>query len=83
MKRKKKRGKKDFDQAFDDGEIGIDFSKGVVTEGLSKVVTIAPITVPGWVDAQLEGIAKMQANSKASVIRQLLVEALLDRRKLA
>lgn len=66
----------DFDRNFDEGKISIDFSGGVVTNGLSQVVKLSPMTIPAWLSVEIEHLSKMQANSKASVIRQLLVEAI-------
>lgn len=80
MKKKDRQKKKDFDRAFDEGKVSIDFRSGIVTEGLSKVVTFPPLTLPAWLALEIENMAKMQANSKASVVRQLLVEAVRGRR---
>ena len=71
---------KDFDEAFDKGEIGINFKEGILTEGLSKVVKIPPMTIPAWVALEIEKLSKIQANSKAAIIRQLLVEAVQKKR---
>ena len=76
MKKKSRQKSKDFDNDFDDGNILIDFSQSVKTEGLSKVIKLAPLTIPTWLNLELEKIAQMQANPKSAVIRQLLVEAL-------
>ena len=76
MKKSSKPKKPGFDEGFDAGEEGIDFSKAIHTEGLSKVVKLPPITIPAWLAAEIESISQLQANSKASVIRQLLVEAI-------
>ncbi len=73
-KNKQKTG--DFDRDFDDGKATIDFSHGVLNEGLSQVVKLPPMTIPTWLSVEIENLSKMQANSKASVIRQLLVEAI-------
>ena len=84
MKRRaKKQSKskiKNFDQAFDDGKASVNFTNGVLTKGLSNLITLPPLTIPGWLNAELERIAQLQANSKAAIVRQLLVEALLLRR---
>lgn len=72
---------KDFDEAFDQSEVGIDFKHGILTEGLSKVVTLPPITIPAWLALEIEKISKIQANSRAAIIRQLLVEAIQAKRK--
>jgi hypothetical protein len=37
--------------------------------------------VPAWLALEIERLAQFQANSKASVVRQLLVEALEARRR--
>ena len=83
MKKKNKPEKKNFDQAFDDGEALIDFEKGVPTEGLSKIVKLPPLTIPAWLALEIEKISKLQANSKASVVRQLLVEAIQAKKRAA
>lgn len=80
MKRKQKQNLKDFDQAFDAGKAAIDFKAGALTEGLSKVVKLPPLTIPAWLALEIENISKIQANSKASVVRQLLVEAIQTKR---
>lgn len=72
---------KDFDEAFDKSEVGVDFKHGILTEGLSKVVTIPPITIPAWLALEIEKISKIQANSRAAIIRQLLVEAIQAKQK--
>jgi len=53
------------------------------TDGLSKVVKLPPITIPVWLAAEIESLSQIQANSKASVIRQLLVEAIEAKKKSA
>ena len=83
MKKKNKPETKDFDQAFDDGEALIDLEKGVSTEGLSKIVKLPPLTIPAWLALEIEKISKLQANSKASVVRQLLVEAIQAKKRAA
>lgn len=80
MKRKQKQGLKDFDQAFDEGKATIDFKGGVLTEGLSKVVKLPPLTIPAWLALEIENLSKIQANSRASVVRQLLVEAIQSKK---
>lgn len=83
MKKKEKQKAKDFDKAFDNGEVQIDFKEGVLTEGLSKIVKLPPLTIPAWLALEIEKISKTQANSKASVIRQLLVEAIQAKKRAA
>ncbi|HLD44689.1 MAG TPA: hypothetical protein VJC18_04580 [bacterium] len=80
MKKKNKPKSTDFDQDFDDGKIAVDFSEGVLTKGLSHLVTLPPLTIPSWLNAELERIAQLQANTKTAVVRQLLVEALLAKK---
>jgi hypothetical protein len=80
MTKKTKPKTKDFDQEFDEGKTSVDFSNGVLTKGLSNLITLPPLTIPGWLNAELERIAQLQANSKAAIVRQLLVEALLMKR---
>jgi hypothetical protein len=76
MKKKSKQKNKDFDKNFDEGRAVIDFSQSLKTEGLSHVIKLPPLTIPAWINAEVEKIAQLQANSKSAVIRQLLVEAL-------
>lgn len=76
MKKKNKQKNKDFDKEFDNGHAVIDFSGALRTEGLSQVIKLPPLTIPAWLNVEIEKMAKLQANSKSSVIRQLLVEAL-------
>ena len=83
MKKKKLQKIGAFDDAFDSGKIGVDFSGGLVTEGLGKLVKVPPMTIPAWLALEIENISKLQANSKASVIRQLLVEAIEAKHKAA
>lgn len=80
MRKKSKQKKKDFDESFDAGEETIDFSSGTRTEGLSKTTKLPPMDVPAWLAVEIERLAQFQANSKASVIRQLLVEAIEARK---
>jgi hypothetical protein len=80
MKKKSKLSKKDFDQEFDSGKIAVDFSKGVKTSGLGRLVKIPPMTIPAWMSAEIESMAKLQANTKTSIIRQLLVEGIRSKR---
>ncbi len=81
MTKKNKQKKKGFDESFEASEQSIDFSKGILTEGLSKTIKFPPMDLPAWLAAEIEKLAVFQANSKASVIRQLLVEALEARRR--
>jgi len=76
MKKKNRRETKGFDESF-----AVDFSGGTVTEGLSKTLKIPPMDIPAWLAVEIERLAQFQANSKASVIRQLLVEALEARKR--
>ena len=76
MKKSDKRRPKDFDRQFDEGRETIDFSAGVITTGLSQVVKLPPLNIPSWLALEIARLAKIQANSKASVVRQLLVEAI-------
>ncbi|HBQ21548.1 MAG: hypothetical protein A2Z91_02235 [Deltaproteobacteria bacterium GWA2_38_16] len=70
-----------FDEAFDKGEASINFEQGIVTEGLSKIVKLPPITIPAWLALEIDMLSKLQANSRAAIIRQLLVEAIQKKRK--
>lgn len=72
---------KDFDEAFDEGDISINFEQGIPTGGLSKVIKLAPITLPAWLALEIDKLSKLQANSRAAIIRQLLVEAIQKKRK--
>jgi len=81
MKKKNKQEKKGFDERFDAGVEVVDFSKGVVTEGLGKTLKLPPMDLPAWLALEIERLAQFQANSKASVVRQLLVEAVEARRR--
>ncbi|HLG19092.1 MAG TPA: hypothetical protein VI895_04655 [Bdellovibrionota bacterium] len=83
MKKRDKQDLEDFDQAFERGEVSIDFSKGLVTEGLSKMVKLPPIDIPSWLAVEIEKISKLQGNSRSSVIRQLLSAAVEGHRKAA
>ena len=65
MKNKSKQNSKGFDKDFDDNNILIDFSQSTHTDGLSKVIKLAPLTIPAWLNAEIESIAQMQANSKS------------------
>ena len=51
MKKDSKPKKAGFDERFDEGEEGIDFSKAIHTEGLSKIVKLPPMTIPAWLAA--------------------------------
>ncbi len=75
MRKKKSQKLEAFDRAFDKGKISIDFSKATKTSGLSQLIKLPPFTIPAWLNQEIEGLAKLQANSKAAVLRQLLVEA--------
>lgn len=81
MKKKSKLEKKDFDQRFDDGEEVIDISSGLLTEGLGKTIKLPPMDIPTWLAIEIERLSRFQANSKASVVRQLLVEAIEARKR--
>ena len=83
MKKKSKPKTKDFDKEFDAGRVTIDFSKAQRTEGLSQVIKLPPMTIPTWLNAEIEKLARLQANSKASVVRQLLVAAIEAKRRAA
>jgi hypothetical protein len=80
MKKNRKQNLKEFDQKFDKGETAIDFSGSMKTQGMSKVFKLPPMDIPMWVAAEIDVIAKTQANSKAAVVRQLLVEALTQKK---
>jgi hypothetical protein len=82
MKKKNKQNKKDFDKNFDNGEEIVDFSDGIITDGLNKVIKIPPMTIPAWLNAELEKLSLLQANPKTAIIRQLLVEALMTRKRI-
>lgn len=81
MKKRDKQKKKGFDEKFDEGEVSINFSSGVMTEGLSKTMKLPPMDIPAWLALEIDRMAQFQANSRASVIRQLLVEALEARKR--
>ena len=81
MRKQNKQKQKDFDDRFDDGEQSIDFSSGVVTDGLGTTMKLPPMDVPAWLALEIERLARFQANSKSSIVRQLLVEALESRRR--
>lgn len=81
MKKRDKQKKKGFDEKFDEGEVSINFSSGVLTEGLSKTMKLPPMDIPAWLALEIDRMAQFQANSRASVIRQLLVEALEARKR--
>jgi len=80
MKKKIKQSKKGFDEQFDAGKAAVDFSSGTVTQGLSKTIKLPPMDIPAWVGAEIERLAQFQANSKASIVRQLLVEGIEARK---
>jgi len=81
MKKKTKQGEKGFDERFDTGKAVVDFSSGTVTQGLSKTIKLPPLIVPAWVAAIIEHRAQLEANSKASIVRQLLVEGIEARKR--
>lgn len=81
MKKKNKQKEKGFDERFDAGKASIDFSSGTVIEGLSKTTKLPPLEVPNWLAIEIEHLAQFQANSKASVVRQFLVEAVEARKR--
>ena len=81
MQKRSKPKRRDFDQAFDEGSVEIDFSTGTITEGLSSTVKLPPTDIPAWLSMEIDRLAKFQANSRASVIRQLLVEAVEARHR--
>ena len=81
MKSKNKPKQKGFDEKFDSGETATDFSSGIVTEGLSKTMKLPPMDVPTWLAMEIERLAQFQANSKSSIVRQLLVEAMEARKR--
>lgn len=76
MKNKSRPKQKGFDEQFDAGKVVVDFSSGISTEGLSKTIKFPPMEVPSWLAIEIERLAQFQANSRASVVRQLLVEAI-------
>ena len=81
MKKKIRLRNKDFDSDFDEGKLVVDFDGAIKTEGLSNVVKLPPMDIPLWIAIEIEAQAKLQANSKASVVRQFLVEAIRAREK--
>lgn len=81
MRKKDKQKKKGFDEKFDAGEVSINFSSGVITEGLGKTMKLPPMDIPTWLALEIEKIAQFQSNSKASVVRQLLVDAIEARKR--
>ena len=81
MKKKNKQKKKGFDEAFDSGKVSIDFTSAIPTEGLTETIKFPPIDIPAWLAAEIERLAQFQANSKSSVVRQLLVEAIEARKR--
>lgn len=83
MKRKNRQKIGDFDEAFDKGKAPVDFRDSILTEGLSKVIKLPPLSIPAWLALEIEKLSKIQANSKSSIIRQLLVEAIQAKRKAA
>lgn len=83
MKKKDKRNQGDFDRDFDAGNTTIDFSGAISTPGLNKMVKLPPIDIPAWLAMEIEKLAKLQGNSRSSVIRQLLSTAVGQRLKVA
>ena len=83
MKKKEQQKSRDFDRDFDQGKVSIDFSQGVVTQGLSKMVKLPPMEIPSWLAIEIEKISKHQGNSRAAVIRQLLATAVEGIQKFA
>lgn len=83
MTKKRLQKIEDFDEAFDAGEVSIDFRQGILTEGMSHLVKLPPLSIPAWLALEIETISRLQANSKSSVVRQLLVEAIEAKRKIA
>ncbi len=81
MKKKTKQSKKGFDERFDAGHAAINFSSGIVTQGLSKTIKLPPLDIPAWVSAEIESLARFQANSKAAIVRQLLVDGIEARKR--
>ncbi|MBI2027002.1 MAG: hypothetical protein HYS98_04265 [Deltaproteobacteria bacterium] len=79
--KKSKHKSLDFDQAFDQGNIEIDFSESIRTGGVSKIIKLPPITIPVWLALEIDKLSKLQANSRAAIIRQLLVQAIQARHK--
>jgi hypothetical protein len=83
MKKKEKQKQEDFDRDFDAGKVTVDFSGAISTPGLSKMVKLPPIDIPAWLAMEIEKLAKLQGNSRSSVIRQLLSTALGQKLKVA
>lgn len=83
MAKKNKRSTRDFDRDFDRGKVSVNFKNGIVTEGLGRLVKFPPFTLPAWLALEIENLAKFQANSKASVVRQLLIAAIGSKKKAA
>ncbi len=81
--KKNKQKIEDFDEAFDEGRVAVNFQNGVMTEGMSRLVKLPPLSIPAWLALEIDTISKLQANSRSSVIRQLLVEAIEAKRKVA
>ncbi|MBI2339152.1 MAG: hypothetical protein HYU99_02135 [Deltaproteobacteria bacterium] len=44
---------------------------------------LPPLSIPAWLAAEIAKLARLQANSKASVVRQLLVAAIEAKRRAA
>ena len=83
MKKKEKQKHEEFDREFDNGKVSVDFSGAIATPGLSKMVKLPPIDIPAWLAMEIEKLAKLQGNSRSSVIRQLLSTAVGERLKVA
>ena len=83
MKKKEKQKQEDFDRDFDAGKASIDFAGAIATPGLGKMVKLPPIDIPAWLAMEIEKLAKLQGNSRSSVIRQLLSTAVGQRLKVA
>ena len=81
MKKRNKQNSKDFDEKFDKGKVTIDFSKGIPNEGLSKFVKLPPIDIPSWLAMEIQKLARLQGNSRAAIIRQLLTSAIEEKLK--
>lgn len=83
MRKKAKRREEDFDRDFDAGKVSVDFAGAIATPGLSKMVKLPPIDIPAWLAMEIEKLAKLQGNSRSSVIRQLLSLAVGQKLKVA
>ncbi len=83
MKKKEKQKQEDFDRDFEAGKVSIDFAGAIATPGLSKMVKLPPIDIPAWLAMEIEKLARLQGNSRSSVIRQLLTVAVGQKLKVA